>query len=328
MLVLPSRFIPSAYSKKEKTKIVIIRNPKIRNPDNVIEQLEVNRTLYEALRTLSGSGSGEELLQVLFTPKDIIGIKVNTYLGEADNATKPEVAYSLAEFLIKIGIKDNNIIIWDRAADELEQAGYKINNQKTDIRCLATNTKRVARLSEPMTGYDDKAIKIMTTQTRLSNIPSKLCSAMVNMPSLKTFKFKEFLGVSGAIFNMFSAIDINDENAKILYENDCNPSAAEIYNMPAIKKKTTLIICDAIYPLYNGGPSDDPRYHWNYNGIIAGIDPVAVDIVSQEIIQKYRDKVLPDRPKLRSDYLEICASKKYSLGEINLKEIEVIEKEI
>ena len=127
---------------------------------------------------------------------------------------------------------------------------------------------------------------------------------------------------------MYGALEISDENTKIFYGNDCNPGAAEIYNIKPIKNKTKLVICDAIYPLYDGGPSEDPRHHWNYNGIIAGFDPVAVDIVAQGIVQKHRNKMLPNTPELISDYLEACAGSKYRLGISNLKEIEVIEKEI
>jgi uncharacterized protein (DUF362 family) len=328
LFILPARFTPGLWAGSAKTRVVIIRNPEMRNAKGEIGKIEVQRTVYEALRSLSDGGSGDEFLQSIISPKDIVGIKVDTYLGDKDNATRPEVAYSLAEFLIKTGVKDNNVIIWDRAGDELEQAGYVIKDTKTDIRCIATNTKRVQRLSKPMAGFDDKEITIGSAKTRVSNIISQTCTVMVNMPCLRTFKFKENTGIGNAMMNMYGAVEITDENTKALYDKDCNPGAAEIYNIKSIKNKTKLVICDAIYPLYNGGPAEDQRYHWNCNSIIAGLDPVAVDAVAQGIIQKHRDKVLPDTPKLRSDYLDTCAGSKYRLGIIDLKEIEVVEKEI
>ncbi|MBI5779725.1 MAG: DUF362 domain-containing protein [Planctomycetes bacterium] len=328
LFILPDRFSPGLFAAPAKTRVVIIRNSQMRNSEGETGKMEVKRTVYEALRSLSDAGSGEELLQSIISPKDVVGIKVNAYLGDKNNATRPDVAYSLAEFLIKTGVKDNNIIIWDRAADELEQSGYVIKDNKVDIRCVATNTKRVQRLSKPMAGFDDNAVTVGSAQIKVSSIASKACSVLVNMPSLRTFKFKENTGISNAIMNMYGAVEITEENTQALYGNDCNPGAADIYNIKPIKSKTKLVICDAIYPLYNGGPAEDQRYHWNYNGIIAGLDPVAVDIVAQGIIQKHRDKVLADTPKLRSDYLETCAGSKYRLGIVDLKEIEVIEKEI
>jgi uncharacterized protein (DUF362 family) len=253
---------------------------------------------------------------------------VNAYLGDKDNATRPAVPYALAEFLMNAGVVDNNIIIWDRAADELEQAGYVINDTKKGVRCLATNTKRIQRLSKPMVGFDDQEFAVGSARTRVSGIVSKICNVMVNMPPLRTFKFKDYTGIGNAIMNMYGAVEITDENTGVLYGNDCNPGAAEIYNIKPIKSKTKLVICDAIYPLYNGGPSEDQRYHWGYNGIIAGFDPVAVDIVAQGIIQNHREKVLSNASELRSDYLETCAGREYRLGIVNLKEIEVIEKDI
>ncbi|MEW6026936.1 MAG: DUF362 domain-containing protein [Planctomycetota bacterium] len=338
LFILPGRSGSGLFAAPYKTRVVIIRNKQMRNSEGKtrpndqqvgqVGRIEVKQTVYEALRSLSDGNSGDELLQSIISPKDTVGIKVNTYLGDKNNSTRPEVAYGLAEFLIKAGVKENNVIIWDRAADEMEQAGYTIKESKVDIRCLATNTRRVQRLSKPMTGFDDSPVTIGSAQTRVSNIASRMCTVLVNMPSLKTFKFKEHTGVSNAIMNMYGAVEITDENTRALYDKDCNPGAADVYNIKPIKSKTKLVVCDAIYPLYNGGPAEDQRYHWNCNAIIAGLDPVAVDIVAQGVIQKHRDKVLPDTPPLRSDYLETCAGQNYRLGIIDLKEIEVIEKEI
>lgn len=328
LFILPAGFSRGIFAAPVKTRVSVIRNRQMRNALGVTNKTEVKRAVYEALRALSDDGSGEEVLKSIISPKDIVGIKVNVYLGDKDNATRPEVADSLAEFLIKSGVNDNNIIIWDRAADELEQAGYVINDGKKGVRCWATDSKRIQRLSKPMAGFDNKDVSVGAAVTRVSNIASKICNVMVNMPPLRTFKFKEHTGVGNAIMNMYGAVEITDSNTQALYGNDCNPGAAEIYSINSIKNKTKLVLCDAIYPLYNGGPSEDKRYHWNYNGIIAGFDPVAVDIVAQGIIQKYREKAIPEALPLRSDYLDVCADAKYRLGTAILKDIEVVEKDI
>ena len=85
-------------------------------------------------------------------------------------------------------------------------------------------------------------------------------------------------------------------------------------------------MCDAFSPLYHGGPFEDPRYHWNYNGLIVGFDPVAVDIVGLKILQKYRtqkgnSKWFPLKP----GYLLTCAQPKYKLGNADSADIDLTE---
>jgi len=46
-----------------------------------------------------------------------------------------------------------------------------------------------------------------------------------------------------------------------------------------------LIVVDALRPLANGGPQVDPRYLWDYQGLLVGTDPVAVDTIGLEIIR-------------------------------------------
>lgn len=328
LYLAPKLFTPSAYAAS-KSKVVVIRNPRMMNETGELSDLEVKRAVYESLKVLSGAGSAEELLDDLIADKkkDVVGLKVNAYFGEALNATRPAVASALAEFIAKSGIKSNSIIIWDRAQDELEKAGYKINSSAKDVRCMATMTHRNPRFAKPFIGYEETPTPVAKAQVKLSKILG-WTSVLVNMPVLKTYKFKENTGVAGALLNMYQSVEIAETDMPFFYDNECNPGAAEIYNLPAIKNRVKLTVCDAIYPLYHGGPGDDSRYHFRYNGIIAGLDPVAVDVIGQEIIQKQRAKLMPNEPPLKSEYLNACAGAPYKLGTSDRAQIELIEREI
>lgn len=322
---------PVSAQTSSKSVVVVVRNSRIREKDNTLNGLQIKRSLNLALRTLTDKDSAKEALQEFIGPKDIVGLKVNTFLGKRANATRSDLAYALADFIRQTGVPENNVIIWDRAQDELEGAGYKINRSRQGIRCLATLTARPPkRNSTILMGYDNQEITILGNfKTRLSNILSKFCTVNINLPVLRTHKFKEDTGINNAIMNMYHAIEITDENRKVLYDNQCDPGAAGIYALPTIKNKTKLVICDALSPLYNGGPFEDPRYHWDYNGIIVGFDPVAVDIVGLKILQEYRIK--HGNPKwlpLEPGYLLTCAGLKYQLGNADLNRIKLIEKNL
>ncbi|MFA5794035.1 MAG: DUF362 domain-containing protein [Candidatus Brocadiia bacterium] len=323
----PKLFMPKAFAAG-KTKVVIIRNPKMFDEDNKVNEQEVKRAVYEALKVLSGSGSAEELIDSVVPDKtNTIGLKVNAYFGEANNSTRPAVANALAELLVKRSVKPGNVIIWDRAQDELEKAGYKISLTPNEIRCIATMTHRNQRFAKPLVGYEENTTPVAKAQVRLSKILG-MCGVLVNIPVLKTYKFKDNTGLAGSIMNMYQAVEIPEADMPVFYNNECNPGAADIYSLPAIKNRVKLTVCDAIYPLYNGGPGDDSRYHWRYNGIIAGLDPVAVDAVGQEITQQKRNSVMPKETPLKSEYLNTCANATYKLGVSDLTQIDKIEKEI
>ncbi|MFH1227327.1 MAG: DUF362 domain-containing protein [Planctomycetota bacterium] len=327
LYLAPKLFMPKAFAAGN-SKVVIIRNPKMTDEDGKFNEQEIKRAVYEAIKVLSDSGSTEELIDAIVTDKkNTIGLKINAYFGEATNSTKPAVANALAELLTKRNIKPNNIIIWDRAQDEMEKAGYKISLAAKEIRCMATMTHRNPRFAKPFAGYEDNPTPVAKTQVRLSKALG-LCGMLINMPVLKTYKFKDNTGVAGSIMNMYQAVEIQEADMPAFYDNECNPGAADIYSLAAIKNRVKLTVCDAIYPLYNGGPGNDDRYHWRYNGIIAGLDPVAVDIVGQEIIQNYRNSVMPKETPLKSEYLNTCANTPYKLGVSDLKQINKIEREI
>ncbi|MFC1525103.1 DUF362 domain-containing protein [Planctomycetota bacterium] len=331
-LVLCLNFWPvgkSAYAQhKFKSRVIVVRNSKIRNKDKTLNSLQIKRTLNAALRALTLKDSGREALKQLIGPQDIVGLQVNTFQGKLTNATRPELAAALGDFIKQTGVPENNIIIWDRAQDELESVGYQINRSKQGMRCLASLTARPGkRNSSVLMGYADQEINLWANcTTRISSIIARHCSININMPVLRTHKFKEDTGINNAVMNMYHAIELTNTNKKPLCGNQCDPGAAEIYALPALKNKTKLIVCDAFSPLYQGGPFDDPRYHWNYNGLIVGFDPVAVDIVGLKILQKYRtqkgnSKWLPLEP----GYLLTCAQPKYKLGNADFAYIDLTE---
>lgn len=309
-------------------RIVIIRNPGLRDSSGRINDLEMKRTLNEALRLLFQADSGKAALKKVLHPRDKVGLKVNAYLGHKDNATHPALVNALAYIIRKTGVPENNIIIWDRSARELRMAGYKVNRSVRGVRCLTTLSSRQELIgSRPIMGFDKTPITVGQVKTKLSNILTKFTTVTINMPVLKTHKFKENTGVNTTLLNMYHAIELNKGNIKELYENECDPGAAEIYSIPQIKNKTRLIICDALNPLYNGGPMDDPRYHSAYNGLIVGTDPVALDIVGQSILQKIRqEKGDPKWPPLVSNYLITAGSAKYKLGQSYLDKIDIIKR--
>jgi hypothetical protein len=75
------------------------------------------------------------------------------------------------------------------------------------------------------------------------------------------------------------------------HANLCDPYVADLNSLDEIKGKTRLIVCDATTAICNGGPGYAPAYAWRYCGMLISTDPVALDTIGTEIIDKRRAEI-------------------------------------
>ncbi len=83
------------------------------------------------------------------------------------------------------------------------------------------------------------------------------------------------------------------------FHPDSCADLAALWQLPMVKGKTRLNILVMLTPLFHSvGPHGfNPTYSWKYNGLLVGLDPVAVDATGARIIQAKRlDYFGEDRP--------------------------------
>jgi hypothetical protein len=145
---------------------------------------------------------------------------------------------------------------------------------------------------------------------------AKACSALIALPALKA----HWLTGIGTVLKNY--ILFSGQPSR--YHDANNSKLGEIWNMPHVKGKTRLVLVDALRPLCDKGPQPDPRYMWNYGGLIAGKDPVAVETVSLKIITEKRRALRGEPWPLSPPPLcVVAADQKYGLGTSNLSEIRI-----
>ena len=227
---------------------------------------------------LTGRREAREAWCALFKPSDRVGIKINALAGPR-LCPRPGVVEAIVAGLRQAGVEDENIIIWDRFDHELEACGYELN-RRGGVRCFGTDALRGS-------GYEGEISTLPHMGSCFSMILTRLCTALVNVPVLKDH---DLAGVSGAMKNLYGVI----HNPNKYHLNNCDPYVAELSTHPEIRGKLRLNVCDAIRPQYDGGPSYKPRLVWPLDMLLVSGDSVAIDRVSQEIIEaKRRAKGLP-----------------------------------
>lgn len=144
----------------------------------------------------------------------------------------------------------------------------------------------------------------------------KKCTALIALPGLKAHWLT---GIGTVLKNyiMFSG-------SPSRYHGRDSAKLGEIWNLPFVKGKTKLVLVDALYPLCDKGPQPDPRYQWNYNGLIAGTDPVATETVCLNIITAKRNAIRKEPWPLSPPPICVeAADKVYKLGTSKMENIRI-----
>ncbi len=144
----------------------------------------------------------------------------------------------------------------------------------------------------------------------------RACTALIPLPALKA----HWLTGIGTVLKNYIMYSGHPSQ----YHDARNATLGEIWNLPFVKGKTRIVLVDALRPLCDKGPQPDPRYMWNYNGLVAGTDPVAVDAVCLRIIMEKRQALHGEPWPLSPPPLCIeAADVEYGLGTSRSEEITI-----
>jgi len=299
----------SAKAENVKSKVVIAQDDKVIDKQNAVVEDVTQKMLDNALMNLAGVKNRNAAWSRYFDKKDIVGIKVNTLAGRR-MSSHIQLVKVIINGLKAIGIPEENLIIWDKADNDLTGAGYEINTTRKGVKCLST---------EATVEYGD-LIMYGSIASCYSKILSS-CTALVNVPVLK---HHSIAGVTISLKNWLGAI--HNPN-KYHFDAAADPYIADI-NMPDIlRKKRQLIVCDALIAQYNGGPGFNPSYTWNSNSLLVATDPVALDTVGTQIIEaKRKEMKLPSLKEagIEPKYIATAADDEHQLGTNDLKKIEIV----
>jgi hypothetical protein len=142
------------------------------------------------------------------------------------------------------------------------------------------------------------------------------CTALIGLPALKA----HWLTGIGTVMKNYIMFSGKPDN----YHDANSAKLGEIWLRPEVKGKTKLVLVDALRPLCDKGPQPDPRYMWDYKGLIASTDPVATDAVCLKILTAKREALRKEPWPLSPPPLCVAAADEvYGLGTSRLDEITI-----
>ena len=287
--------------------VVLDRDAQLRKPGAGIDPSRLLAMLDRTVQALFDRDSPQEAWRQVVRPGEVVGLKVNCLAGRG-LSTSVALVDAVCERLQQAGIRD--IVIWDRLNYDLESARFKIREQGSGVRCFGNDTL----------GYGEELATHGEVGSLVSRTLTEVCDAVINLPVLKDHGIT---GVTMALKNLFGAI----HNPNKYHLNVGDPYIADVNMLPAIRQKIRLHICDATTAQYEGGPSFMPQWAWPHNGLLVSRDPVALDQIGWQIIERKRaEKGMKPLKGMKREptYIATAADAHHRLGTNDPKRIEVV----
>lgn len=278
--------------------------------DRQVDADIVKSMLRRGLTDLTGRDS--QPLREFINPDDVVGLKINC-LGRPLIYTHKELIDAFIQELKEIGVKENNIIVWDRFEHHMTGCGFVMNDTSTGVRYMATEQKGA---DEPLFDAEyvyrsdsDKPSKRNEygNESRFSSLFTSTCDKIINLAILKDHRLA---GVTLCLKNVTYGICNN--NARFHGPEFIGNFIADVYALPEVREKFVLNIIDGLEGCYNNGPLPNkandlftPKTIW------LSKDPVAIDIAGLEVIEAKRvemgfQTVTESRPG--TDHIELAAA--------------------
>ena len=114
-----------------------------------IDQPTVDKMLAAGIKSLTGAKADREAWASFFSSSDVVGIKVNCSGAPVIRAS-PEIISGIVRNLTSVGVKPENIYIYERFLDQLTSVHYE-RFVPAGVQIVAVETPRASML-----GYDPK----------------------------------------------------------------------------------------------------------------------------------------------------------------------------
>ena len=271
----------------------------------------------------------KESFKLLFTPDDVVGIKVNP-VGAGLISTRLEVIDAVITWLIAGGLPRKNIVIWDRFDHMLREAGYT-SERFPDVQIEGLQTMDEKASEDPNVDQShwrdkdgnhvsapnfDKDVYYWADVEGPKDLPylnqhvfngkfsyfgklvTQKLTKIINVPVFKNTGN----GISMATKNLgYGAICNTNRLHAPLFFDVCT----EVLAFPCLRDKLVLNVTDALRGQYDGGPMPNAQFVYDYNSLFLATDAFALDTVCHNLMTEKRKSSgvkVNDHPKF-TDYL-------------------------
>jgi hypothetical protein len=255
------------------------------------------------------------------------------------------VTSAIIQQLEEAGIPRKNLIIWDRREMQLHETGYTEDNypgiriwgtecQDADGGFYASNGKLYSEdridksqyfYADVEGEYDAYTIPYMINggkHSYFSRICTENVTKIINVPILKNAGSAVTLCLKNLAFGAIS-------NTGRLHSQLWSETCAYVCAFPPLRDKVVLNIVDGLRGCFDGGPSANPQFICNYNTMLVGSDPVAVDRIGHDIVinKRIEERIQSEDRPGSMRFMELAQNLKLGIADkekIDLREINLL----
>lgn len=252
----------------------------------------IKRMIKEGLAEFTGKPTVSQAWLNLVSTQDIIGIKVHSAPG-AMSGTRPAVVSALIDTLVESGLPPRQIVIWDKRSVDLRLAGYYSLGEKYQVQVAGAQEEGY----DPATFYPTPLLGKLVfgdlefgqkgegigRNSHVSKLLSRRITKIINVTPLLNHNQA---GVSGALFGL--AMGSVDNTLRFEDPERLATAVPEIFALPELADRVVLNIVDALVCQYRGEERSLLHYSTALNQIWFSRDPVAVDALAIQELDRNR----------------------------------------
>lgn len=229
--------------------------PRVLYPEGRVDFDIIEQLVDGAISHLTGKPA-DMAWQQFFSANDTIGLMIETWRYPVQVATVEVII----DRLVGMGVSPSRIIVFGGDEHDLFSAGFNISRDTAGVRVLGAQ-------SEGFRGG-------------MSRIVTDYCDGIINVGALRT---DPELGMAGCVANTLACVP----NVKRVALRQTPLTLPQVAAHPAVRGKVRVSFLEAYLPLLE--TTGQARVTWQYKGLIAGTDMVAVDMVGLKVLQGCRN---------------------------------------
>jgi len=244
------------------------------------------------LREITGVPEADQAWKRILGTAGRVGLKFNS-VGAEEIGTTATLAELLLVSLEEAGWSRDRIILLDVKESLRERLGVAV----------------------PSAGWAEEEVDFGSGRDRLSKALDEI-DALINVPFLKTH---HIAGFTCGLKNLSHGLI---KHPARFHDQNCTPYIADIVALPALRSKLKLTLVDSLRVVWEGGPLVRRDYIEDHAMLIAGQDPVAVDSIGLEALDRIRlGHGQPPIARPQGAWPYLAAAKARGLGENQLHNI-------
>jgi uncharacterized protein (DUF362 family) len=284
-----SRFTPAAHPGMPGPYpglVISLRSDKCIDPESEkVDAPTVAAMMSRGMLALTGESKPADAWRRFITPADVVGIKVNCS-GAPGIMSNPVVVAEIVRNLTAIGVKPDQIYIYERYLNQLESVGYD-KYVPQGVHVVAVETPRGS-----LRGYDPRIYVEVNffgeedTRSNLVALVSERFTKIINVPNMKDHGAA---GVTGCLKNIAYGDFSNVARSHRNHKTNTLTFIGTLADVEPLRSRTVLQIMDGLKGVWHGGPfSPSRRFRFYPKQIMFGTDPVAMDRILLDIIDNKR----------------------------------------